>query len=80
MNHTIKTVNDYNLDESADIIIAEGLGWAAFKEGKIKAPCQDPELTDIMQRHRIKGQLFTEMSTVLMRAWLRGQQASSLAA
>jgi len=74
-----ETANDFNTDEASDIIIAEGLGWKAFSEG-IMAGAHDPELCELIAKHKVAGQMISDMAIILMKAWNKGKTAASVAA
>lgn len=64
-------------EQAADVVIAEGFGWQACKEGTAKAPAQCKNLAPLLTKHN--GPVGTTIILPLLDAWNRGFHACNLA-
>lgn len=65
--------------QAADVVIAEGFGWQARKDGTAKAPAQCKNIAPLLKKYN--GPVGGELSKVLcalLDAWNRGFQSCHL--
>lgn len=61
------------LEQAADVVIAEGFGWQACKEGTARAPAHCKNLAPLLTKHG--GPVGSTIVLELLKAWNRGFHA-----